>query len=273
MNTLDQELRYLLKRHGIAPNKRMGQHFLIDAGVRDDIVRAAKLARDEHVLEVGPGPGILTQALMDAVTRLTVIEADERFVRVLEPLKRVHPGLRVVHGDVLRVNIPELFADRPYVVVANLPYQITSIFFRVMWGSSHPPERMIVMIQREVAERIMAKPGQMSLLALMIQLYARVSWVRDVPRACFWPVPDVDSAVIRMVRRTHSEVADPEKLLRIARMGFAGKRKQLHGTLAVGLHRTSPEIKQLLEGLNIDPRVRPQELSIEQWERITRNAL
>lgn len=273
MNTLEQELRYVLRRHNIVPNKRMGQHFLIDAGVRDDIVRAAELTPREYVLEVGPGPGILTQALLGHAPNLTVIEADKRFVQVLEPLAALRADLRIVHGDVLRANIPELFCEKPYVVVANLPYQITSVFFRMMWTNPHPPKRMVVMIQKEVAQRIMAKPGQMSLLALMIQLYSDVSWVRDVSRTCFMPAPDVDSAVIRMTRRQTPIARDPEALLSIARMGFAGKRKQLHGTLAAGLHRTSAEIKQLLEGLNIDPRARPQELSVEQWERITRAVL
>lgn len=268
MTQLQEEIQHLVKKYHTDPCKRMGQHFLVDAEVRDEIVEAAEIQPHERVLEVGPGPGILTQSLLRATAHVTAVEADRRFEDLLKKFNAMHPDFEYVMRDIMQVNIPALMKDKPYLVVSNLPYNITSAFLRMMLTNPHPPVRMVVMIQKEVAERIVAKPGDMSLLSLMAQLYSDVTWVREVSRDSFWPQPNVDSAVIRLDQQDTPRVPEPEKVMQYARMGFAGKRKQLHNTLSAGLHWSPEDVRDALTRIGILSSARPQELSIEQWARV-----
>ncbi|MBI3120067.1 MAG: ribosomal RNA small subunit methyltransferase A, partial [Candidatus Kerfeldbacteria bacterium] len=228
----------------------------------------AQIFPSDHIIEIGPGIGTLTVRILKATPHVTGIETDTRFQPILEKIHTIHPEFRYRFEDVRTSNLEEVAEHQKYSIVSNLPYQISSQLFRMCWGGAFPPQRMTVMIQKEVAKRIIATPGSMNLLALSVQIFATPLWIRDVPSTAFFPKPDVESAIVRMDRRERPLVPDSEALLRIARMGFSGKRKQLHNSLSNGLHCSAGTAKHYLTAAGIPEMSRPQELSIEQWQRL-----
>jgi len=267
----------LLRRYGLTggAKKSLGQNFLIDGGYARRIVDAAQLAPDDVVLEIGPGPGVLTGMLAARAGRVVAVELDARFVALLQQEHRaaMEAGrLSLVHGDILEHDPALLVAPSArYAVVANLPYYITSPVLRHLLEATEPPERAVVMVQREVAERICAQPGDLSLLAISVQFYAEPELLFVVPPGAFRPVPNVESAVLRLRTRPAPVVADvpPAAFFRVARAGFGQKRKQLVNSLSAGLAIPKAEAAALLDSATIDPSRRAETLSLQEWGALT----
>ncbi|MBW3538554.1 16S rRNA (adenine(1518)-N(6)/adenine(1519)-N(6))-dimethyltransferase RsmA [Candidatus Parcubacteria bacterium] len=263
-------LRLALRLAGITPRKGLGQHFLVDRPSLEMIVGAADLSDQDTVLEIGPGLGVLTNRLTDRAGRVVAVEAD----RVLEQLlRRDAPShLEVISGDILDFNLSALGPG--YKVVANLPYYLSAKILRLLMEGSPPPALAVLLVQREVAERVTAAPGNLSVLALSVQYYAEADVVGQVERHKFWPAPEVDSAVLRIRRRpAPAFAADPQLLFRLVKAGFGERRKQLKNSLAGGLNCSVDVSSDLLRRARISPAARAQELGLPQWERLYRQAL
>lgn len=263
--------RALLKRLGLHPQKGLSQSFLTDPYVVRDIVDAAQVTPEDQLLEIGPGLGILTRALTAAAKRVVAVELDRRLAELLPDLVPFRHRLEVLQADALDVDPAGLF-DGPYKVAANLPYAVTSPMLRHLLTARLKPDVMVVMVQKEVAERIAARPGDTSLLSIMVQLYSRVSVVRQVPASAFFPPPKVDSTVLKLevYGELPVEVDDPESLLRLASAGFSRRRKQLHNALSEALWFPAGEVTKVLDAAGIDPTRRAQTLTIEEWARLHR---
>ncbi len=244
------------------------------------IVAAAELTTTDVVLEIGPGLGVLTAALAPRAGRVVAVELDADLHPVLRALFAVHTNVDIVQADVLRVDpgelvgLPAAASGRVpgYKVVANLPYNITSAVLRHILEARAQPERAVVMVQKEVAQRILAGPGAMSVLAVAVQLYAAPSLVSEVPASAFHPAPKVDSAVLRL--DIHDglpvAVANVPWLFQVVRAGFGQKRKQLRNSLAGGLHLPGPAAAAALEQAGIDPTRRAETLRLAEWAELAR---
>ncbi|MCX6715180.1 MAG: 16S rRNA (adenine(1518)-N(6)/adenine(1519)-N(6))-dimethyltransferase RsmA [Candidatus Uhrbacteria bacterium] len=249
--------------------KSYGQNFLIDQSVVDKILVAAEITKGESILEIGPGTGLLTQALVGSKARVVAVELDHDLI---EPLVN-HFGdkIELIEGDILRLETLPV-EDRAYKLIANIPYNITSPIIEKFLTQAPRPSRMILMVQREVADRIVAKPPQMSLLSVVCQLYANCSRVVNVRAGSFRPIPKVDSAVVQFDLK-HSSDPLAERIIHLAKMGFISKRKQLHHNLLPYLRvrkpeATSEDVKAMLVSIGHDPRVRAENLTIEDWVKL-----
>jgi 16S rRNA (adenine1518-N6/adenine1519-N6)-dimethyltransferase len=271
MNLPPLNISALLRAHGLAPKKSLGQNFLIDPAALERIVEAAEIAPGAAVLEVGPGLGSLTRYLALAAERVVAVELDMGLIPVLEDVLGDFDNVEIVHGDILELDPARLMDQPGYWVVANIPYYITSNLIRHLLEAQHKPARLVLTVQREVAERITAKPGDMSLLALSVQVYGQARVVRRIPAGAFYPPPKVDSSAVR-VDLFPQPLVPPEDLdifFRLAKAGFGQKRKTLRNSLSAGLHLSGSQAAALLEAAEIDPQRRAETLSIEEWKRLT----
>lgn len=259
-----EDVRTALRLAGIKPKKSLGQHFLVDKPSLEAIMNAAAVTSADTVLEIGPGLGVMTRPLAEQAGALVAVETD----RVLaEILRRGAPAnLQVVEQDFLNFDLTSL--PPRYKAIANIPYYLTSKIFRLLIESPNPPQLMSVLIQKEVAERITARPGQLSILALSIQYYGHAEIVRVVERHKFWPAPAVDSAVLRFTFGGPAFPADPTRLFRLIRAGFGEKRKQLKNSLAGGLNLSPDLAIKLIADAKLLPTARAQELDLKQWHRL-----
>jgi len=257
------EIQHTLASIGGRANKKLGQHFLIDMTVLQTIVDAADIRADDHVLEVGPGLGVLSKALIDRGAKVTAIEQDRRFIDYLAGA----PGCstaRVIYGDAARIDWTSLVGQNPWKFVSNLPYSITSLALRKALWSPNPPSKLVVLIQREVAERVIAEDGKTSLLSLMVALASSSARIEKiVPADAFYPPPQVESAVLSIDPLTIADRQkkwgiDPERVMSVAKRGFAHPRKFLASNLGLA----DPSV---LESIGLDRRVRAEDLSVEQW--------
>jgi 16S rRNA (adenine1518-N6/adenine1519-N6)-dimethyltransferase len=266
--------RELLENYGVLPKKSLGQNFLHDPNLLDKIVAIAELDLTDAVLEVGPGTGALTGRLAAAARRVVAVEVDERLQPVLEDVVATHPNLQVLYRDILDVDVAALFPGEPYVMVANLPYYITSAILRHVLEIDHRPRRLVLTVQQEVAERLLAQPDDMSILTVSVQFYGQPQIVTRLKPGVFWPRPDVDSAVVRIdtYERPPVDVPDAARFFRVVRAGFGQKRKQLKNSISSGLHLSSAEAEVLLQSVGIDPRRRAETLTLDEWARLTRAA-
>ena len=264
----------LIRLYDLDPKKSLGQNFLVDDSYLDEIVAAADLTEADTVLEIGPGLGTLTRVLGDRAGRVVAVELDDRLITVLRTGFATRDNITIVHGDILELDPPALLAaanearaDVAYKVVANLPYYITSPVLRHLLEATPPAQRIVVMVQQEVAARICAAPGDLSILAVSVQFYAVPSIVCSVPARAFYPRPKVDSAVLRLDVRPQPYFpdADPTRFFAIVRAGFGQKRKQLLNSLSGGLGLDKAQIRAALETAGIDPRRRAQTLSLDEW--------
>jgi 16S rRNA (adenine1518-N6/adenine1519-N6)-dimethyltransferase len=258
----------ILKRYGLRADKRLGQNFLQDESVLEKIAAAAEILEDDCVLEIGPGLGSLTRHLAVAARLVTAVELDRDLLIPLQAVLAPHPNVRVVQGDILEQNISEL-VDRPnYIVAANIPYNITSAIIRHLLESDPKPRRVVLTIQKEVAERICAQPGDLSLLALSVQVYGQPRIAAKIPAGAFYPAPNVDSAILRI--DIYDQPLIPQELLatffKLIKAGFGQKRKTLRNSLSAGLHISPQNAEALLTSANIDPMRRAETLSIEEWK-------
>lgn len=261
----------LLKQYGLRPDKRLGQNFLVDENALRRVVEAADLAAGEAVLEIGSGLGSLTRPLAAAARRVVAVEIDERLIPALEEVLTPHDNVQIIHGDILELDPTALIPDTPYVVIANIPYYITSAIIRHLLETSRPPRRIVLTIQREVAQRICAQPGDLSLLALSVQVYGEPRIVARIPAGAFYPAPKVASAVVRidLLPTPKIPAAHLKRFFALAKAGFGQKRKTLNNSIAAGMGWPKPQTKTLLENAGIDPRRRAETLSIEEWRNLT----
>lgn len=262
----------LLDHHEIRPKKKLGQNFLHDPGALEKIVTTAELMREDTVLEVGPGTGTLTKFLAESVRRVLAVEIDERLKPILDDELVDYPNVWVVYQDILALDVAALLQPDDYIVVANVPYYITSAILRHLLDVEHKPRRLVLTVQHEVAERLVAQPDDMSLLAVSVQFYGQPHIVNRLKPAAFWPRPDVDSAVVRIdvYDQPPVDVPDDTTFFEVVRAGFGQKRKQLKNSLGSGLGLATGEAADLLEIAEIDPRRRAETLSLVEWAALTR---
>ena len=259
-----EDVRTALKLAGIKPNKGLGQHFLVDKPSLEAVMDAAGPKQADTVLEIGPGLGVMTRPLTRSAGRVIAVETDPVLAGLLR--RDAPPNLEVIQNDILRFNLAGLAPG--YKVIANIPYYLTSKILRFLTETSNPPSIMSLLIQKEVAERIVAKPGQLSLLALSVQYYGTPQLLRVVERHKFWPAPDVDSAVLRITFSGPAFTADAQALFRLMKAGFGEKRKQLKNSLAGGFNLSADFAAALLKSARLRPTARAQELALRDWQRL-----
>lgn len=262
-------IRALLRRLGFRPRKKLGQNFLADEEILDRIVDAADLGAGDEVLEVGPGLGTLTGRLADRAGHVTAVEIDHELAGILKESLGKRSNLTIVNQDILDFDPAASFRPRGYKLLGNLPYYVTSPILRRFLETACPPSLLVIMLQREVAERIMARPGDMSLLSVSVQLYGEPRLVRYVDASAFYPPPKVDSAVVRIDVRSRPAVdVDPELFFTLAAAGFAQRRKMLHNALAQRFWMQPGQAPDLLRRAGIDPGRRAETLSLEEWAKL-----
>jgi 16S rRNA (adenine1518-N6/adenine1519-N6)-dimethyltransferase len=281
-----RELRNLLSAHNMRPSKSFGQHLLIDRSVLLRIVEAAELDAADQVLEVGAGTGVLTRELAKRARRIVAVELERDMLALLAETTRSYMNVELLARNLLFVDPVRVFGQAPYKLVANLPYYITAPTFRHFLESANPPGLLVVMVQYEVAQRIVAGPGDLSLLGVSVQFYGQPRIIARVPAHAFYPAPKVDSAILRVdvhpqTRRLENAAAragsifpltqqERNSFFRVVQAGFSGKRKQLHNALAHGLHHKNEEVHAWLSRANVNPSRRAETLSIEEWLQIWR---
>jgi len=258
----------VLKRFNLRADKSLGQNFLQDSSALEKIALAAEIQRDDCVLEIGPGLGSLTRYLAVSAQKVTAVELDPDLLAPLRAVLKPYQNVHVIHGNILELSISEIIDQPDYLVVANIPYNITSAIIRHLLESDPKPRRVVLTIQKEVAERICARPGDLSLLALSVQVYGAPSIAAKIPANSFHPAPKVDSAILRI--DIHKEPLIPVELLdtffKLIKAGFAQKRKTLRNSLSAGLHISPQNAEALLTSAGIDFMRRAETLSIEEWK-------
>jgi 16S rRNA (adenine1518-N6/adenine1519-N6)-dimethyltransferase len=293
MNLLSpKNFKEILLKHNAQPLKRLGQNFLIDKNVLKKIIDSAELKSTDTVLEVGPGIGTLTQELAKSANKVVAVEKDKKMCEILEETLRGYKNIKIVNADILKLN-PTPYTLNPYKIVANIPYYLTSPLIRKFLESSNPPSEIILMVQKEVAQRICAKPpspptnfgksagknkanpqkklvgGKMSLLAVSVQFYAEPKIISYVSKNCFWPAPKIDSAIIKITPLGSKPGLDPNLFFKIVKAGFSHPRKQLAGNLSKSLKIKKEKVSSWLLKNNVNPSQRAETLSIEDWKNLT----
>ena len=263
------DARALLRRYRLHAHKGLGQNFLQDSEALEKIASAAEIHENDSVLEIGPGLGSLTRYLAAAKT-VVAVELDEDLIEPLKVVLSAYQNVQIIHGDILKLSPGDLISADQYLVVANIPYYITSAVIRHLLESQLKPRRIVLTIQKEVAQRICAKPGDMSLLALSVQVYGAPRIAARIPAEAFYPAPKVDSAVLVVdifpAPRIKGELLG--SFFRLVKAGFSQKRKTLRNSLSSGLHVSPTMAAELLTRANIDPQRRAETLSIAEWERL-----
>lgn len=276
--TLPLDIPGLLRKYGLRPDHSLGQNFLIDQTGLDKVVSAAQLTAGEDVLEIGSGLGNLTRLLAKVARTVVTVEIDKQLIPPLKEVLDALPNVRIVEGDILKLDPTELMESGAYRVVANIPYYITSALLRHLLEARIPPKSLVLTVQREVAERICATPNEMSLLALSVQVYGHPTIVARLPAGAFYPPPKVDSAVIRVDLYPNPGMT-PKQLdlfFRLAKAGFSQKRKTLRNTLRGGMGWSKEQSETTLTQAGIAPNRRAETLSLEEWRilvNVTRGEL
>jgi 16S rRNA (adenine1518-N6/adenine1519-N6)-dimethyltransferase len=269
------QTKRLLRQFDLQARKGLGQHFLIDGEVLRLIASAAELTSTDVIVEVGPGLGILTKELAGQAGRVIAIELDNKLAALLRQTLASFNNVTIINDDVLQIEPEDLLKGQTatgYKVVANLPYYIASPVLRHFLEARAKPEAMIVMVQKEVAEAIVAKAGDMSLLSVSVQFYGEPRIISHVPAQCFYPAPKVDSALLRIDLYPQPAVAvsDEGSFFDLVRAGFVAPRKQMANSLAQGLGRAKTEVLPLLERADIASQRRAETLTLEEWARLWR---
>ncbi len=260
-------ISFLLKKYGLRPHKGLGQNFLQDPIALERIIAAAEIGPTDTVLEIGPGLGSLTRYLAASAKTVVAVELDQHLLPPLKAVLSPYQNVRLIHGDILELNPGDLIPESNYIVAANVPYYITSAIIRHLLEGPSKPRRIVLTIQKEVAQRICETPGDMSLLALSVQVYGEPRIVAHVPAGAFYPSPNVDSAVLSI--EIYANPLIPTNLLdtffRLIKAGFSQKRKTLRNSLSSGLSISPARAAELLGQAGIDPQRRAETLSIDEW--------
>jgi 16S rRNA (adenine1518-N6/adenine1519-N6)-dimethyltransferase len=270
--------RQLLRQFGVKPKKSLGQHFLIDETVLERILSAAELSPGDIVVEVGPGLGILTEGLAKQGAQVIAVELDSKLVSLLKRRLASFPNVKIINADILRVTPRQILESelavsalfQGYKVIANLPYYITSPLLRHFFEGLPQPSEMIVMVQKEVGEAMVATPGNMSLLSVKTQFYSKPSIISYVPAASFYPPPKVDSVILRLdvYSQPPIEVPNPASFFDVVMHGFNSPRKQIRNSLAHSLDMPAGQVTLLLEKTGVEGKRRAETLSLEEWREL-----
>jgi len=271
------DVKSVLRQFNLRPKKSLGQNFLVDEHALNQIVRAADITPNDVVLEIGPGLGSLTLYLSEAARQVIAVEIDRTLLPPLRSVLAARSNVTLVEDDILKLDPTELLSSyrtnerSNYKVVANIPYYITSAIIRHLLEADIKPQSIVLTIQQEVAQRIIAQPDDMNLLAVSVQFYGVPRIVQRIPAGAFYPAPDVDSAVVRIDLPNQPRVAvkNVDLFFKVVKAGFGQKRKQLHNSLAAGLPLNHEQIMQALNETGIDPKRRAETLTLEEWGRLT----
>ncbi|HLD42208.1 MAG TPA: 16S rRNA (adenine(1518)-N(6)/adenine(1519)-N(6))-dimethyltransferase RsmA [archaeon] len=273
-------IKELLGKQGIKPRKSLGQNFLTSKGVLGDILKAASLTKQDTVLEIGPGIGTLTRGLAQSAKKVAAVEKDSAMVEILKETTKDLPNIEIIQGDILKLRqAKELLSlsKEGYKVVANLPYYITSPVIRLFLEAEHKPELLVLMVQKEVAQRICAKPPKMSLLAVSVQIYGEPSIVAYVKKGCFWPQPKVDSAILKIAPHNLTKLSYPQldlvKFFTVVKAGFKQPRKQLLNNLSQGLKIPKQKVETWLGQIGIAPTQRAETLAMQDWINLAKSGI
>lgn len=264
--------RERLEQYHLHPKQSLGQNFMHDQNAIEKIVATADLHSQDSVLEIGAGTGELTAALARVARRVVAIEADDRLIPLLQDRFAHQQNVQFIFDDVLKTPLAAIMGDAPYSVVANVPYYITSAILRHLYETPQRPKRAIITMQLEVAQRLVAKVGDLSILGVSVQYYGKPSLIGKLNRGVFWPRPEVDSAIIRI--ETHPapivEVPSDEAFFRVVRAGFSQKRKQVKNALSSGLNVPQSLMDDLLHTLKLDGQRRAETLNLQEWAALAR---
>ncbi len=262
------------KKYGIKPLKRLGQNFLIDESVLNKIIETANLSVDDIVLEIGPGPGTLTIELAKRVKKIIAIEKDKILCQALTDILKNQKvnNVEVINNDILKISnfqflISNQIRNSNFKIVANLPYYIASPIIRKFLETENPPKEMILMLQKEVGQRIIAKPPHMNLLAISVQFYSEPKIISYVSKNSFWPSPKVDSAIIKIIPKQIPEI-DTAKFFKLVRAGFSSKRKFLINNLSRELKIENCKLKIVFDKIGLGQKLRAENLTIGDWLKI-----
>jgi len=265
----------LLKRHDLRPNKRLGQNFLINEKTLQILIDAIEIKSGNIIVEVGAGVGTVTLALAKKAksrtvepgstgARIIAVEKDKNLIPILKEVVRNYENVEIVHGDILKIENLEI---ENWKLVGNIPYYITAPLIRRFLEMKNAPEEMILMVQKEMAQRIAAYPPDMSILAVSVQIYATAQIISFVPKNSFWPQPNVDSAIIK-IKNIKKPDADMETFFKVVKSGFSSPRKQLLNNLSHGLKITRDETKKWLAAAGIDESRRAETLMVIEWIKL-----
>ena len=260
-------VKELLKAHSIKPNQRLGQNFLLEKKATQKMIKASNISPKDTILEIGPGIGTLTRELAQTAKQVLAVEKDSLLVDILKETLVDINNVEVVLGDALKFN-PK---NQPYKVVANLPYYITSPIIRMFLEQDTKPELLVLMVQKEVAQRICARPPDMNLLAVSVQFYATPTVIASVRRGSFWPQPKVDSAILKIVPHNKKPLVSSKEFFSVVKSGFKQPRKQLANNLTQGLNLSRIEVESWLKANNIQPTQRAETLSLKDWISLTQS--
>jgi len=278
-NPLLSQTRRLLQKFDHKARKALGQHFLIDSEVLETIISIAELKSDDVILEIGPGLGILTAELVRYAGRVIAIELDDKLATTLTKTLQNFNNISIINRDVLQIEPADIIKEEKpkfsqliddplkYKLVANLPYYITAPVLRHFLETAVKPQLIVLMVQKEVAEVIAAKPGKMSMLSVSVQYYGEPRIIRYVPADCFYPEPEVDSAILQILPYTKPavKVSDEKGFFKLVRAGFTTPRKQIANSFSQGLDIVKPEAQTLLVNAGIAPQRRAETLTLEEW--------
>lgn len=283
--------KQLLKKYGIKPSKRLGQNFLVDKNVLKKIINAANLSSKDIILEIGPGLGILTIELAKKVKKVIAVEKSREMYEILKQGLKNYKNVEIINKDILRMwdtwyptsnigysNVGYQVSHIKYKIVANLPYYITSPVIRKFLETENKPELMILMVQKEVAQRICSRPGKMSILSIAVQFYCSSPHqkfgvgtspqiITYVSKKSFYPQPKVDSAIIKLVPQKIPEV-DTEKFFKLIKAGFSSKRKMLINNLSRELKIEACKLKIVFDQIELGQKLRAQDLSVQNWLKV-----
>jgi len=261
----------LLKKYGLHADKRLGQNYLQDVSALEKIVDAAEIQKADTVLEIGPGLGSLTRCLSISAHQVVAVELDLKLVSVLRTILKPYTNVLLIPGDILKLTPKELGLPADYLVAANIPYNITSAIIRHLLESEPKPRRIVLTVQKEVAERICATPPDMSLLALSVQVHGTPHIMAQIPAGAFYPAPKVDSAVVRIdiLPSPTIELHLLDNFFQLIKAGFSQKRKTLRNSLSAGLKISTAEAESLLAKAEIDSKRRAETLSLVEWNRLS----
>lgn len=264
------ETQFLARKYGLRPHRPAGQNFLCSQSVIDQIVATAEIEKTDLVLEIGPGFGFITKLLALQAQKVYAVELDKRLARCLKDLQKGYKNLAVINNDIFKVRLDELFRNRAYKLVSNLPFNITSLALRNFLSVAPKPKSITLVVQNEIADRITAQPGDLNLLALSIQVYAQVEKIAKISKSNFWPEPAVDSALIKItnISQNISEVENEKAFFSLLKAGFSAKRKQLINSLSAGLGYDKAKISEILKSIHISPDLRAEDISIADWKQL-----
>ena len=269
---MPNEVKQLLEKYNITPNKVLGQNFLTDKNAVSALIKSVNIAKEDIILEIGPGTGAITKELAKKARQVIAIEKDENMVNILQKELEESKNVHIVQKDILKTEIKELFEsleieiqNSGYKVVSAPPYYLTGRLFRhFLENSEIKPEAIALIIQKEVAQKICAIPPDMNLLAISVQLYGKPKIIQKVSKNAFWPKPEVDSAILTVANIRQPSIN--EKLFfKLLRAGFSSPRKQLSGNLSREFNVSKQKTEQLLKSVHINPKKRAQALQIEEW--------